>query len=278
MNIIPPKQQTSNAEENPFVTKNYQEKIQEKKASIERSIKEAEMKSTAYSEKAREISEFIPLGQPILVGHHSEKKTRGSYKKINNNSKRAFDEHKKAEYYKEKLETVGKSGIHSNDPDAIKKLQHKLNGLRDWQEKMKAANKALRKNDDNALYELGFTEKEIKSLKKPDFCGAIGYRSYELSNNNAEIKRISNRISDLEKLRSSDPINYDSNDFSMKTENGQIKIFFYCGKPTEETRVILKRSAFKWSRTQDAWVRKVTANAVVSSQNLLIALKKSELY
>ena len=63
---------------------------------------------------------------------------------------------------------------------------------------MKAANAAIRMKDtekgDAKLAELGYSEDEIKQLREPDFCGRVGYPSFELTNNNANIKRIRDRM------------------------------------------------------------------------------------
>jgi len=50
--------------------------------------------------KAKQLSDFIPIGQPILVGHHSERKHRSDLNKIDKNYKKSFelgDQAKKAQ-------------------------------------------------------------------------------------------------------------------------------------------------------------------------------------
>ncbi|PTT79268.1 hydrolase, partial [Pelomonas sp. HMWF004] len=58
---------------------------------------------TADAERAREavahITEGIPLGQPILVGHHSEARARRDAKKIEAGMQRAVDMWETAEYW-----------------------------------------------------------------------------------------------------------------------------------------------------------------------------------
>lgn len=57
-------------------------------------------------EKAKEMSSVIPMGQPILVGHHSEKRDRNYREKIHNTYGKSFELQDKAAYYKEKAETA----------------------------------------------------------------------------------------------------------------------------------------------------------------------------
>ena len=57
---------------------------------------------------------------------------------------KAMEASKKAEYYEQKAESVGKGGISGLDPEAITKLEKQLEQLTAHQEQMKAANKAIR--------------------------------------------------------------------------------------------------------------------------------------
>lgn len=47
------------------------------------------------------------------------------------------------------------------------------------------------------LMNMGYSEEQIKSLRAPDFCGRIGYPSYMLQNNNANIHRVEGRLNQL---------------------------------------------------------------------------------
>lgn len=118
----------------------------------------------------------------------------------------SYEESKKEDYYTKKAATVGSGGISSDDPDAISKLTEKLNRLQDMQDKMKEANKAIRKNDPKALQELGYSEEGIKKLFTPNCLGGIGFTAYSLRNNNAEIRQLKQRIEQLTKTAESEPV------------------------------------------------------------------------
>jgi hypothetical protein len=49
---------------------------------------------------ARERLEMIPLGQPILAGHHSEKRHRKDLNRIDRHFAEAKEHHDKAEYFR----------------------------------------------------------------------------------------------------------------------------------------------------------------------------------
>lgn len=57
---------------------------------------------------ARKIQDSIPLGQPILVGHHSEKRSRQDRDKIDASIKKSVEKQEQAKYYEEKLAAAKK--------------------------------------------------------------------------------------------------------------------------------------------------------------------------
>jgi hypothetical protein len=59
------------------------------------------------------------------------------------------------------------------------------------------------------------SEAQAAEILKPDDCGRVGFASYFLSNNNAEICRIKHRVAELECLRNSEPLKFENDDFSL---------------------------------------------------------------
>lgn len=149
----------------------------------------------------------------------------------------------------------GKEIIKSNDERAIEKLEEKLEDLKNLQERMKAANKAIRLKDteagDDKLRELGYSEEAIKKLREPDYCGRVGYPSYGLTNNNANIHRIEERIENLKAVKKQRESEEEHETFKAveNTENMRYQIIFE-GKPDEEIRSLLKSNGFKWAPSQ----------------------------
>jgi hypothetical protein len=80
---------------------------------------------------ARERLELIPLGQPILLGHHSEKRHRRDLNRIDEHFAKAKEHHDKAEYVRRRA-TAAESNviIFSDDPDATEKLVDKIERLK----------------------------------------------------------------------------------------------------------------------------------------------------
>ena len=69
-------------------------------------------------------------GQPILVGHHSEKRHRRDIDRMWNHSRKGCEAHRNAEDLERRAESVGKAGVSSDDPEAVTKLKTKLESLK----------------------------------------------------------------------------------------------------------------------------------------------------
>lgn len=60
--------------------------------------------SAAAFKKADDIADRIPLGQPILVGHHSERHARADQARIHDGMRKGIDEGKRAESWEHRAE------------------------------------------------------------------------------------------------------------------------------------------------------------------------------
>lgn len=188
---------------------------------------------------------------------------------------RNMEEYREIQKILDKIRSVGTGGISSDDPMALEKLRAKLDKLVKHQEIMKAANAAIRMKDtakgDAKLAELGYTQEEIKQLREPDFCGRVGYPAYALSNNNANIKRIRDRIEEMEK-RQEEPApegwTFDGGKVVMNTGENRLQIIFD-EKPDETMRAALKSHGFRWAPSQGAWQRQLTNNAIYACKQVV---------
>ena len=182
-----------------------------------------------------------------------------------------------------KIENIlyGREIIKSDDERAIEKLEEKLEDLKNLQERMKAVNKAIRLKDietgNDLLREMGYNEESIKELRKPDFCGRLGYPNYALTNNNANIHRVEERLNSLKatKERGSTEQEYKSFRVVENTEVMRYQIIFD-RKPSEEIRNLLKSNGFKWAPSQGAWQRHITANGKWALDRVVEKLKEME--
>jgi hypothetical protein len=228
---------------------------------MQRFAAKAREMSERYNRASDSISSGIPFGQPILIGHHSEKRHRRMLDRMHRYNDKAIEEYRKAQYYDRRAASAeGNNAISSDDPDAIQKLKEKLAGLEKLQETMRAANKIYRKGNtpENiaALVALGLSESSAINGFTPDFYGRIGFADYQLTNNNANMRRVKERIAYLERSNAKATTETEEKGirFVDNTDANRFQIFFP-GKPKEEIRTLLKHRGFRWSPTAGAWQR-----------------------
>lgn len=258
----------------------YEQKQADRRERLMDRAESAAQESNAVAETARKRLEAIPFGQPILIGHHSERRDRNYRAGIGRLHEKAFALSNKAEHYERKAASVGTGGISSDDPDALVKLRAELADCEANQERMKAANKAIRtgktpEKQIPALVALGFNENSAQSLIKGDFCGRVGFANYQLSNNNANMARIKKRIEQLEALRSRQAVKVETEGYTFREDTEENRVMFeFDGKPEPEVRDLLKRNAFKWSPSRNAWVRQMTAAGIYAGKQVREGLAK----
>jgi hypothetical protein len=206
--------------------------------------------------KASDMAAHIPLGQPILVGHHSESRDRRYRSRIHSTMIKGCELQKAASRLTSAAASAGHA-IMSDDPEAIAALSAKLKQLEDAQARMKAANKLVKKKDVDGLRNLGFSDRTIANLLEPDFCGRVGFPSYATSNNNANIRRIRERIAFLQQQAVAPvmkPIVGDGWTISEDAEDNRIHIAFDRAHD-DAMHAKLRSAGFKWSPTRNAYVR-----------------------
>lgn len=240
---------------------NFEEKRENRIERYQELAEKHETNSDNLSERARKMADCIPLGQPILVGHHSEGRDRRFRDKIHNTFGKSIEEQKTADYYKQKASSAASNNaIFSDDPEAVVKLKEKIAGLEKLQEIMKAANKIINRKAGTKEEKIA----ELEALKipspgrllEPDFCGRLGFPSYKLTNNNANLRTARQRLEHLQKQETQETTEKEINGIRIvdNVEDNRLQIFFP-GKPSEEIRGKLKSSGFRWSPMVGAWQR-----------------------
>jgi hypothetical protein len=81
---------------------NNQERAKQKAEKLNNWADSAEKKSDDWREKSNEGKDFLSLGEPIKVGHHSEKRHRALIDRNWNRMSNAMEELKKADTYRER--------------------------------------------------------------------------------------------------------------------------------------------------------------------------------
>ena len=166
----------------------------------------------------------------------------------------------------DKIRSTGMGGISADDPQAVAKLEAKLAKLEAAQETMKGVNAYYRKHGTLEGCTL-LKPEQIKELQegmaqswhleknKP-------FQSFELSNNNAEIRRIRGRIEQLKQHEEKSFVGweFDGGRVEANKTGNRLQIFFD-EKPDDAARAELKANGFKWAPSAGAWQRQLNNNA-----------------
>ena len=157
-----------------------------------------EVKSEQRGAAADEIMSHIPLGQPILVGHHSERRHRKDLARIQDGISAAVELGRKAEAQARaanEIEAQAANAIYDDDPDAIQRLSDKIAKLEAEREQMKAANAAYRKE----------YQAELKAMGPYERSQAIPFPGYSLQNLGGNITRARQRLARLQREQETGP-------------------------------------------------------------------------
>ena len=236
----------------------YQERKEARIDRMEERAARAQAESSAASHAAHEIMRHIPPGQPILVGHHSERHHRRDLDKIDRNMRKSIEAGEKSAYYASRAASAASNhAISGDDPDAVEKLEAKLAKLQAAQEEDKNLNAYYRKHKTVKGFpgisdaEADRADKELSEMRE-------GIRrpvpSWQLSNRNAEINRLKKRIESLHTVdrMEHEEVEFDGGTIITNEDINRVQIIFD-EKPNEAMRKTLKSWGFRWSPREGAW-------------------------
>lgn len=210
-----------------------QRRIERYKAVSQKAKEESEARSNST---ANRILMMTP-GQPIIVGHHSEKKARRLHEQANNDIRKSIELSKKSDYYEARARNAENSNvIYNDDPNAIQKLKEKLERL----------------------------ENTRASIKARD------HETWELTNIGANIRETKLRIKRLEEQETLvfPETTFKGGKAIHNKEINRIQLLFE-GKPSEEIRNQLKHNGFHWSRREGAWQREFNKRTIYVTNSLI---------
>jgi hypothetical protein len=254
---------------------NFEARQESRRERLENAASRAKAESSRRFKAASAAVAGIPFGQPILVGHHSEKRHRRDLARHDTNMRAGIEAQKRAGELAGRAASVGGAGISSDDPEAVRKLREELAALTQVQEQMKAANKVIRQHrlGRNATAEqriacakdlvgIGMSNGAAAQLVLPDVMGNVGYPDYRMKNNGANCRRIEKRIEIL--MRNAQvpegEVRRSRCGVIFQIQENRVQLVFE-GKPSQEIRDRLKGNGFRWSPTSGAWQRQLSSSA-----------------
>ncbi len=185
--------------------------------------------------------------------------------------------------------------VKSSDSNAVETLQKQLDAAQKYQEAAKEVNKIVRSHVASAerdggpvtfkpgktresaieaIKALGLSEKTASEALKGDYMGRVGIPDYSLKNNNANMRRIKQRIEELSKMKAT-PAKSEEYSGGVEVhedpEAARIRIKFP-GKPARDAIDKLKRAGFRWSPTEGAWQRHLNSAGRYAVNDVLKSL------
>lgn len=214
-----------------------------------------EAKAGAAFDKAREVGDAIPMGQPILVGHHSERRHRRDVERIESSMSKGVEHSRKAESMASRADGIDRqlaTSIYSDDPDAIEALEAKIAKREARRDEKKKANAQIRK----ALK--GVDQKDwAETLTRAGLAAAISpmYRegcgmwavTYDLKNDGANIRRLKERIEEVKTRQARAAAAEEASD-GVVIEGEKYVAVTFAEKPERSVIEALKAAGFRWSR------------------------------
>lgn len=151
--------------------------------------------------------------------------------------------------------------IMAGDADATERLADKIDKAEKYQAIMKQTNATIRKHKKAgpeaqvaALVAMGHSERIARKLLEPDFCGRIGFPDYELTNNNANIKRMKARLVQVERNHAAEATEHEGEHARIEDCPAENRVrLFFPGKPDADVRGTLKANGFRWAPSLGCW-------------------------
>lgn len=142
---------------------NMQEYAKQKAARYQSWANSATAKSEQYFQASQEGRDFLSLGEPIKVGHHSEKRHRALIERNHNRMGKSIEETKKAEQHESKAEYWQKraNDINLSMPESIEFYEYKLEEAKEYHEGLKSG-----KYERTHSFSLTYAKKEVNELTK----------------------------------------------------------------------------------------------------------------
>lgn len=181
----------------------YRERREARATRLREWASKREARAEQAATDADALAAAIPPGQPILLGHHSQRRAERDRDRIERGMRRTIEHAAKAREFSrraENIEAAAEHAIYSDDPDAVARLTERIAALERERDTIKAYNAACRRGTadpatlpDELARELADSIKAWGDIQ----CPGGRFPSYTLSNLQANIRRNRKRLEQL---------------------------------------------------------------------------------
>lgn len=209
-------------------------------------------KAAAAFKAAHALGEMIPFGQPILIGHHSEKRARADAKRIETRMASGVESERMAVRHERKAATIEsrlKRTIFSDDADAAENLKKRIADRERIVERMKFVNKAHAKFLKTGVMPEGVSEAESEKIRnyKPAYTWEPHpFPPYSVTNLRNQIAADRKRLAMVEQMANRAAAASQSDSGVLVEGNEFVRVTF-AEKPAREILGELKAAGFRWS-------------------------------
>jgi hypothetical protein len=142
---------------------NVQEWAKNKAERLRSASLNADKKSNDYWKASNEGADFLALGEPIKIGHHSEKRHRALIERNHNRMGKSVEFSEKSEQYENRAEYWDKkaSTINLSMPESLEYYEFELEKAKKYHEGLKAGTIEKRHS-----YSLPYAKKEVNEIEK----------------------------------------------------------------------------------------------------------------
>jgi hypothetical protein len=227
------------------------ERLEARLAKREEWAAKAAARSDARFGAATALADQIPLGQPILVGHHSERHARRDAERIRNNMTKGVEEAKLADHHTScavGIEWALERSVFSDDADAVEKLEARIAENEAARDKMKLVNKLWKKGDAAGLAAIGvdFEKLAARLAEAGPYWGDKPHLPYEMTNLGASIRRDRERIEEI-KVRQTRTAAAEAAPTGVTIEGTDYVRVTFAEKPDRAVLDALRAAQFRWS-------------------------------
>jgi hypothetical protein len=233
------------------------ERLEHKLERREEWAAKAAERSTQRFNTAHKIADGIPFGQPILVGHHSERHARADQDRIHSNMSKACELQSLAEHHISKAGGLSDQldrAIFSDDSNATEALEARIADNEAKRDTMKLINKLYKKGDVAGLLTLGI---ELEALKAKlaaagSYWGSAPHLPYEMTNLGARIRTDKERLQQIKSSQeSAAKAEASPNGIMIEHCTGNSSEYVrvtFAEKPDREILDALKAAGFWWAK------------------------------
>lgn len=204
----------------------------------------AKLRAESSDRATRSLAGLPDFGQPILVGHHSEKRHRAALERSHAHMDKALALEAEAEHLEARAAaSEANAAISSDDPDALGKLRAKVAELESERERIKAYNRKAKKAGEDLV------------------------PAFKLTNLGAKVRAAKQRIAELEQASATavpaDHVRRGAWSCTWDAADNRVRV--YSPRPSAADQAgrtrMFRSQGFVWSRGAGAWQRQASPEA-----------------